>query len=170
MFLTCVLYYSDARPSYRWWAFGIFLFAIFTDALDGLIARKLKLKTKLGTFLDPFADKLLLLSGFIGITSSKAFQIAPPLWAIVIIVFRDLLIVSGLLIIFLSTGHITIRPNKLGKLTTFFQMFAIAALLLESGFSRFVLWFTVILTILSGLAYTMRGIRLLNVKHSESSL
>lgn len=170
VFLSYVLYYNDSHRTYRLWAFGFFFFAILTDAVDGLIARRFKLRTQLGTFLDPFADKLLLLSGFVGIACSKSFLIQLPLWINVVIVFRDLLIVSGLVIIFLNTGQINVRPNKLGKVTTFFQMLTISLLLLESRLSHALAWVTVALTILSGITYTVRGIKLLNTKHREPGL
>ncbi len=170
VFLSYVLYYSESHRTYRWWALGFFLIAILTDAVDGLIARRFKLRTQLGTFLDPFADKLLLLSGFIGIACSQSFLIHLPLWTIVVIVFRDLLIISGLVIIFLNTGQINVRPNKLGKLTTFFQMVTISLLLLESRLSLLLAWVTVALTILSGITYTVRGIKFLNAKRREAVL
>lgn len=161
-FLSAVIYTGPEHPTARFWALGLFLLATFTDALDGFLARRFAWQTELGTFLDPFADKLLLLCGFVGIACSSDFPMSPPLWAVVIIVFRDLLIMGGLVIIFFTTGRITVRPNFLGKTTTFFQMLTIGFVLLQWPGAAFVWGTAILFTVLSACVYTMRGIRLLN--------
>ena len=143
---------------------------MITDALDGLIARRFRMQTELGTFLDPFADKLLLLSSFFAILFSSGLHIKPPLWIVIVIVFRDLFIICGLVIIFLSTKHVQIRPNLLGKMTTTFQMLTIFAVLLQSQYSAFVWYPMVLLTITSGFVYAIRESRLLaqvNGNHAQ---
>lgn len=162
IFFGFLTYYSGDRPNFRWLALIIFLIGIATDALDGLIARSFKKQTKLGTFLDPFADKLLLLTGFIGITISNAFALKPPLWVVIVIVFRDLFLICGLVIIFLTTDRIQIRPNLLGKLTTFFQMLTIFVVLAEWRYSEPIWLATAVFTLLSVVTYLVRGIKLIN--------
>lgn len=162
-FFSFLIYYNDAHPNFRLLALSLFLIAIATDALDGSIARGFHKQTELGTFLDPFADKLLLLSGFFGITLSNALTLKPPIWVIVIIVFRDLFIICGLLIIFLTTNRLRIQPNLIGKLTTFFQMLTILVVLGEWKHSELV-WLTAAsLTAISAIAYLIRGIKLINI-------
>jgi len=163
-FFSFLIYYGPRHPTFRLWALVVFLVAAATDALDGILARRFHWKTRLGTFLDPFADKLLLLCGFLGIASSQAFLLKPPVWAIVIIVFRDLLIIAGLMIIFFTTGKVAVKPNFLGKATTFFQMLTIGVILIEWNYSFLVWNLTIAFTISSAFVYTLRGIRQLNGK------
>ena len=162
VFFSFVVYYNDAHIHFRPIALILFLIAVSTDALDGFIARTFKKRTELGTFLDPFADKLLLLSGFLGIAFSSAFVLKPPIWVVIIIVFRDLFIICGLVIIYLTTNRIRIQPNLVGKLTTFFQMLTLLAVLAAWEYSHFVWLAAVFLTILSAVLYLAQGIRLLN--------
>ena len=163
VFFSFLVYYNHrAHPHFRFLALALFAIAIITDALDGFIARQFHKQTELGTFLDPLADKLLLLSGFLGITFSNAFSLKPPLWVIVIIVFRDLFIICGLTIIFLTLNTLQIRPNILGKLTTFFQMLTIFAVLAEWKYAEPAWLIAAFLTVASTLAYLARGIKLLN--------
>ena len=140
----------------------LFLLGIATDAFDGSIARSFHKQTELGTFLDPFADKLLLLSGFFGIMLSNSFPVKPPIWVVIVVVFRDLFIICGLVIIFLTTNRLRIQPNLLGKLTTVFQMLTILAVLAEWQRADAIWLTTAALTISSSIAYLVRGIKLLN--------
>lgn len=162
VFFSFLLYYNHNHLFFRPWAIILFLIAILTDAADGFIARSFKKQTELGTFLDPLADKLLLLSGFFGIAFSSAFAIKPPMWVIVVIVFRDLFIICGLVIIFVTTRQLRIQPNLLGKLTTFFQMLTILVVLMGWEHSSLIWFATVGLTVVSAFAYLIRGIRLIN--------
>ena len=155
-FFTELLTYTPDRPQHRTIALILFVIAALSDALDGMIARLSRSKTSLGRFLDPLADKLLLLSGFLGILFVHALPYRPPLWITVTIVFRDVIIVGGMIVIFLSTGNIRIQPNLLGKFTTAFQMFTIMAILLEWQWS-FIFWnVTAVLTIASCVVYCYR--------------
>jgi len=167
IFFTCLLYYTPGRPYFRNYSLILFLIAMATDALDGFIARKFKWQTELGTFLDPLADKLLLLSGFIGIACSQTFIHKPALWIVVIVVFRDLFIICGLAIIFITVNRIEIRPNLLGKSTTFFQMLTIVSVLINLPNAEWVWLATVVITICSWLLYIQQGIQYLNAQNSK---
>ncbi len=158
-FFTCLLYYQPQQDHLRFWAFALFLTASLTDALDGLVARLGKKISRLGRFLDPLADKLLLLSGYLGILFAKDFPLLPPLWVVVAIVFRDVIIVGGMVVLFLSGAPIDANPNFLGKLTTGFQMATILSILLLLPLSPFLWYFTAVLTILSGLTYIAREMK-----------
>lgn len=161
-FFSFLIYYNQNHQSFRVLALVLFIIGMITDALDGLIARKKKLQTKLGTFLDPFADKLLLLSGFLGIAFSHEFYSKPHLWIVIVVVFRDLFIICGLFIIYMTVNQIEIKPNLLGKITTVSQMATIVTVLMNwSGVEWF--WFmTAALTILSWIVYIRQGILFLN--------
>ncbi len=161
-FFGFLVYYNADHPTYRLWALFLFLIGILSDALDGTIARSARQQTELGTFLDPLADKLLLLSGFLGVAFSEAFQVKPPMWVVIVIVFRDLFIICGLAIIFFTTNRMQIKPNILGKLTTLFQMLTLVAVLSEWKYANPISLLTAALTILSSLAYLGRGIKILN--------
>jgi cardiolipin synthase len=152
-------------------AFAVFILAGISDALDGIIARTWKLKTQLGTYLDPTADKLLLTSAFLTL-SILGFI---PVWAAVILVSRDLILAIGVLILDLmlrgsevAQGGYLPRPTALGKITTTFQLLWVTAILFSAvfrpmeSFLSLLLWVTVVLTIVSGFHYVYREIRLLN--------
>lgn len=138
-----------------------FAIAVFSDALDGWLARVTKTRTQLGQFLDPLADKLLLLSGYVGLIFVPTLLYRPPLWVTVAIVFRDIVIVIGLIVIFLMTGNVHVQPNLLGKFTTAFQMATLIAILLNTEVAIPLWTLTAFLTIISGLAYVFRDLKLI---------
>lgn len=158
-FFSTLLYYQPEKDVLRLWAFSLFLAATFTDAIDGLLARLRKETSQLGRFLDPLADKLLLLSAYTGILFAKSFPLVPPLWIIVTIVFRDVIILGGLVMFYVSTGQVEVRPNLLGKTTTAFQMATMLSILLLLPVSAPLWTITAALTIASGLNYVAREMR-----------
>ncbi|MDD5496005.1 MAG: CDP-alcohol phosphatidyltransferase family protein [Candidatus Omnitrophica bacterium] len=145
-------------------ALVFFVLAIITDGVDGLIARTQNQKTKLGTILDPIADKLLLMSAFICLSMVRTIPPAlrlPP-YVPIIVISRDVIIVLGALVIHIITGDVKISPSILGKVTTFFQMMTIVSVLIYFKYSC-VMWnIAVVLTVISGIDYLIRGSRLLN--------
>ena len=162
-FFTCLVSYEVGKEYYRWIAFTIFVVGSFSDALDGFIARVTHKQTDLGRFLDPLADKLLLLSGFVGLLFVSDFPFQPPLWVTVSIVFRDMVILGGVVVIFFVSGQIHAKPNLLGKVTTFFQMAALFTILLGLKISIPICYVTAGLTILSGIVYVVRDLRMLQI-------
>lgn len=142
----------------------IFIVCVLSDGLDGYIARRMGQDTKLGALLDPIADKLLILSSFISISLGKGISstLSMPLYVPLIIISRDVLILIGCVVIYLIKGRIDIKPTRLGKTTTFFQMITVLSLLSRFAYSS-LLWNTaVIFTVLSGLDYLRIGSRMLN--------
>jgi cardiolipin synthase (CMP-forming) len=104
---------------YRGWALVVFLAAGVTDMLDGLIARLTKQKTTLGAWLDPMADKLLLVTMFVMLTLpdiGSANRL--PLWFTVLVISRDVAIVLTAAVINLAVGPRTFRPSVFGKIAT----------------------------------------------------
>ncbi len=163
-FIWATLYYSPERPFFRQIALGIFLLAVITDIIDGYIARTRQQKTKAGAILDPLADKLLLISAFLCLfkIQSTLGDIRFPLWFILPIISRDIILLLGAMIIFLVHGDLNISPSRWGKATTFFQILCVIGLFLQWSFS-FILWIiTVSLTVISALGYLCDGIKVLN--------
>ena len=104
---------------YLGWALMVFLTAGITDALDGLIARRSGQRTSLGTWLDPMADKLLIITTFIVLTlPNLGLANRLPVWLTVLVIFRDLGIVLSVIIANLAIGRLTFKPSILGKLAT----------------------------------------------------
>ncbi len=100
----------------------VFILAGITDSLDGLLARWLDARTTLGAFIDPLADKLLLVSSFIIL----AFLGDIPRWLAVLVIMRDVIILIGYSVLFFVTGHaIEVRPTLIGKASTFFQLLTV---------------------------------------------
>jgi len=165
--VSCFFYYTPEYDFLRFVALGIFIVCGLTDAIDGYIARKFYQKTKLGRFLDPLADKLLLLAAFVSLSVIKSIPLASkvPAWITIIVISRDVLILLGSVIIFMMNQDIEIKPSLVGKMTTFIQMFLIIASLLQIPYIKFLWYLTASFTIISGLGYVWRGSKVLNESH-----
>ena len=125
----------------------IFVIASVTDFFDGFIARQWNQMTKLGAILDPLADKMLVLAGFIGLIvldRASAF-------AVFLILSREFFI-TGLRVVAVSEGK-NVASTMAGKIKTVVQMFAIGFLLMNWPFGTEILWLAVALTIYSGYEY-----------------
>jgi len=104
---------------YRGWALVVFLTAGLTDLFDGLIARATGDKTTLGAWLDPMADKLLLVTMFVILTvPSLGDPNRLPLWFTVLVISRDVAIVATVAVVNLAIGPRTFRPSIYGKIAT----------------------------------------------------
>jgi len=109
-------------------AFMLFLAAGVTDTVDGAVARLTNSRSDLGAVLDPMADKLLLLSSFIVL----GFSGAVASWLVVLVVVRDVIVVLGYGAVFIVDHEwMDVAPSRLGKLSTFFQLFAIGFALMQ---------------------------------------
>lgn len=146
-------------------ATAVYLTAAISDGLDGFIARVWKLQTKLGTFLDPMADKLLVTASFLSLSMIGII----PLWITLAVISRDIIIVGGSLLVYLLKHELNIRPQPIGKVTTFFQFSYILLVLLGSAFvipflSKLynpMLFITGGLTIISLAVYILDGVKAL---------
>src|SRR5438552_6732193 len=105
VFVTLLVY---RRPG---WAFLVFCAASLTDMLDGYIARRRGTQTRLGAFLDPVADKLLMTSAFVTLTYLKVI----PFWIAAVVVSRDLLLSVGVIVIHVAGGTVHPCPRCLGR-------------------------------------------------------
>ena len=157
-------------------ALAIFFLAGITDVLDGLIARKFGQRTHLGTFLDPIADKLLLVSAFT-ILSLQSMDLAVriPLWLTITVISRDLLLVVSVLVIYITVGRRNFLPTVVGKATTACQLLLIISVLVSNYLGspifglRLLMYLTLLLTVVSGLHYMGRGMRLIGQEATEQS-
>ena len=163
-FIVSVLSYSPEKDYMRLSALGIFLFAVISDIIDGYIARTRSQKTKAGAILDPLADKLLLISAFICLyIMGPAFNsIRFPLWLVVAVISRDVVLLLGGLLILQAKGDLTANPTLWGKASTFFQISSVLGVLLQWSFSPVIWMITLVLTGISGVGYIREGIKILN--------
>ena len=140
-------------------AFVVFVAAGVSDAVDGYLAKRFDWRSELGAYLDPLADKLLIVSIFIALGVREEL----PLWLVVAVVSRDILIVVGVLLSLVLDQPVPIKPLAISKMNTAAQIVLAAAVLADDAFalqldlSRTALvWLTGALTLLSLAAY-LRG-------------
>ncbi|MEI7998110.1 MAG: CDP-diacylglycerol--glycerol-3-phosphate 3-phosphatidyltransferase [Candidatus Omnitrophota bacterium] len=170
-FIATVLYFSPERPYLRWVALALFLTAVISDIIDGYIARVHHQKTRAGAILDPLADKILLISAFICLYIHRADfeQFVFPLWFVVAIISRDIILLLGAGIIQIITGKLEIEANRSGKITAFFQIVCILGMLLQWPFTKVFWYVALVATIISGVIYIKEGIKTLNAHGSTTS-
>jgi cardiolipin synthase len=164
VFVT-LLVYGQRGP-----ALAVFLAAALTDLLDGYVARQRGSQSRLGAFLDPMADKLLLVSSFVTLTWLRAL----PFWIAAVVISRDLILMVGALAIHMAGGRITPRPSRAGKLATFCQVLTVLLGLVApfyqiGGLTRAVVWLAAAFTIVSGLQYIVQGMGFLNAAHADEA-
>jgi len=162
-FIASLIYYTPTRDYLRFIALFIFILGVISDAVDGYIARKAKLKSKAGLVLDPLGDKLLLISAFICLYLINEFPsgIRFPLWVTLVVVSRDAIILLGALVIYMVKQNIDIYPTRWGKLTTTFQMLSVIFVFLQFKIAFIFWWAAVIFTVISGIDYVRRGFKTL---------
>ena len=142
------------------WALVIFLVAGVSDAVDGLLARVLHQRTKLGEYLDPIADKLLLSTLFIVLSMVSKIP-----WRVTALVLtRDVFLLVIAALLYTVTSYRDFRPSLFGKVNTVAQITTVAAVLLHEVYAatwvwyvrRVGLWTVVAMTLLSGVHYAWR--------------
>ena len=111
-------------------AFWLFVAAGLSDAIDGYLAKVLGQSSVLGKYLDPIADKVLLVGVYI--TLGQADYL--PTWLVILVVFRDLIIVGGIILLHISTQGVVMRPLLVSKVNTVAQIGLIALLLAKLAF------------------------------------
>ncbi len=142
------------------YALILFVVAAITDLFDGFLARLTNQKTKLGAFLDPLADKFLLITSFILL----AFYGWLPIWVTITVISRDIIVIVGWCILVIFLHERKVEPSLAGKLANAFQAILIAYILFLINFDidnplirHSILFFTVFFTALSGIQYIYRG-------------
>jgi cardiolipin synthase len=142
----------------------IFVIAVISDGLDGFVARVQKNKTLLGAYLDPLADKMLIITSYVTLSILNIF----PSWITVIVISRDVMILLGIAIIFLTSKDLNIKPSIISKLTTLSQFVTIFVFLsynifdISFNIKETLLFMTATFTIASGLHYLYKGMKILN--------
>jgi len=161
--VASLVYYDPTRDGLRYLALGLFLIGVVSDALDGFIARSTRQQSPLGTLLDPIADKLLILSALISLSTIRALPewMRIPAWFNLIVISRDAMLVAGTVLLFALTGKLTVKPSPLGKLTIVAQMLVVLTVLLRLPIKTELLIIAACLTMLSGIGYIRMGVRLL---------
>src|SRR5438876_6512638 len=149
------------------WALLILVIAGFSDGIDGLIARRFNQHSSLGAYLDPIADKLLLSSSFVVL----AFEKQLAWWLTILVLSRDLLILTVAVVIILASGYRPFPPSIYGKFTTFSQIVLVFAVVLGAAYpafhldllNRFLVYFVSALSVISGVHYSFTVARRLNL-------
>lgn len=161
--VASLLYYHPSRDWLRYVTLALFAIGILSDAIDGFIARSKNQQSQLGTLLDPIADKLLILSALISLSAIHGLPswMSVPAWFNLIVISRDVLLVTGTAVLFVLTGTFTVRPNRLGKLTVAMQMSVVPAILLRLPIAMPLMIIAAVLSVVSALAYLRLGTTLL---------
>ncbi|MDO9515454.1 MAG: CDP-alcohol phosphatidyltransferase family protein [Syntrophales bacterium] len=148
------------------YALAVFVIAGVTDGLDGFLARILGQQTVLGSYLDPLADKALLITSFVILSILKIV----PSWLAVVVISRDCIILFGVSILFLMSVPFEIRPTYVSKATTVLQLLTVFLVLVSKclpGYANPIMivtlfWGTAFFTVVSGFYYIFKGIKFIN--------
>ncbi len=134
----------------------LFILIVFSDFVDGYLARRLGQTTSLGAFLDPLADKLMVTASFVLLTALGAI----PAWLTISVVSRDLILFFGWCLLFVIQSDTEIRPWLIGKITALFQFAAIgAAIITIPVLFQQIIWMTaLVLTFISAVCYINEGL------------
>lgn len=142
----------------------LFVAASVTDVLDGLIARITKQITYFGTILDPVADKFFIITTFVLMSSYGLL----PKWITIVVISKEIIVITGTIIVYFVTNKLVIEPSRLGKLSSLCQFFLIGLVLLllniEGGLQvpTLLLILVALLTAAAGINYVNKGFRVAN--------
>lgn len=151
-FVSCMLKINDPELSptlqtaMRYVSTVLFLFMAVSDGIDGYLARKRHQTTKLGAFLDPLADKLLMTCTCLLLASDRAHVdgFLLPQTVVVLIISKDLFLLLGFVVVYLFTSQMRIQPAFIGKTATTLQLAMVSAILIAPEVSAFIpgwIWF-----------------------------
>jgi len=145
-------------------AFWVFVGAGVSDGIDGYIAKRFNMRTRLGALLDPIADKALLASVFV----SLGFEGQLPDWLVILVVFRDVMIVGGYVLIQVSAAARQFDPLYISKINTLMQIALVSFVLARLGLgfgdgpaTKILVGAVAVTTVLSGASYFVRWARIL---------
>ncbi|MBV8213513.1 MAG: CDP-diacylglycerol--glycerol-3-phosphate 3-phosphatidyltransferase [Verrucomicrobia bacterium] len=150
---------GQPEESYRFSAIATFLIAACTDGLDGFVARQFHQQSRLGSILDPIADKGLVAAALIVLAASGWPQ-SLPFWFPCVVIGRDLVLGIGFTALKRLIERVDVHPSLIGKIATVFQLTSIVWVLLR--IPRFLFTLVIIatfLTVISGTGYVLEGIR-----------
>ncbi len=139
-------------------AFWVFLIAALSDAADGIIAKQFNSETVFGAFLDPIADKVLLVSVYLSLGHQGHLET----WLVIMVVFRDAVIVGGAILFHTVTLSLTMQPLLISKVNTFMQLILAIVVLGREGFAvedgvaiDIIAYIVVVTTVWSGVGYVV---------------
>lgn len=173
VFVAFVAYYGESIAAgapdgrLRWAAILIFITAALSDALDGWIARRFNQKSRLGSILDPIADKGLMLAAILALSLSQ-WPVGLPIWFAVLIITKEAVTVGGAFIVNHLAGDVTIHPHLIGKICTFLQMFTVSWIMVvellpeaidPARLASFLIFATALTGIISTAIYILDGMR-----------
>jgi cardiolipin synthase (CMP-forming) len=143
-------------------AFVVFMLAGLSDGADGYLAKRFGWHTELGAYLDPIADKALLVTIYVTLGLSGHL----PVWLVIAVVSRDILIVGAVMLAWMMSRPVTVKPLLISKANTFSQILLAGLVLAELGLGLglggliwVLIWVTGTLTILSAAAYFWSWLR-----------
>ncbi len=152
-----------------WIAFVLFLAAGVSDAIDGFLAKRFNMATELGAYLDPLADKALIVSIYLTLGINGLI----PRWLVILVVSRDILIVGGIMLSWLVGNPLKIKPLLVSKLNTVAQILFACVVLGALGFNYewpmltlILMGLVAVLTLLSVAAYVAEWVRHMNTTTS----
>lgn len=164
--LVPIVVWAIATPGTMWIAFVLFLAAGVSDAVDGYLAKRLQMTTELGAYLDPLADKALIVSIYLTLGINNLI----PRWLVILVVSRDILIVGGIMLSWLVGNPLKIKPLLVSKLNTVAQIVFACVVLGSLGFgipadmlTGILMGLVAALTLLSIAAYLAEWVRHMNL-------
>jgi cardiolipin synthase (CMP-forming) len=161
--LTIPVFLEFLSYHFYWEALVVFAIGGVTDFFDGFAARRMNQQTALGAYLDPVADKLLVMTSFVMLASIGGL----PVWLTIVVVVRDVLIVLGYAVVyFLVEERLKVKPTLVGKWSTTLQLLTLAVALLvlhdprllHPGVLEAFVFSTAVVTVVSGCQYLYRGL------------
>jgi cardiolipin synthase len=163
--LVPIVVWAIATPGTMWIAFLLFLAAGASDAVDGFLAKRFAMTTELGAYLDPLADKALIVSIYLTLGINNLI----PRWLVILVVSRDILIVGGIMLAWVIGNPLKIKPLLVSKLNTVAQIAFASVVLGSLGFNYdwpmltlILMGLVAILTLLSVAAYVAEWVRHMN--------
>jgi cardiolipin synthase len=161
-------YFYFYQQNGKFLALIIFVLASLTDILDGVIARKYKIVTKVGIVLDPLADKLMLLSALITLTIDNMV----PFIVLLIVLSKELLMIGSGIFLFVKKEKTVIPANKFGKIATVIFFFAIAYVILGSNqtLAYSLLYFALSLKIIALVSYINHYFKRVRLKDDSNKI
>jgi len=163
--LVPIVVWAISTPGTMWIAFLLFVAAGISDAVDGFLAKRFGMTTELGAYLDPLADKALIVSIYIALGINEAI----PRWLVILVVSRDILIVGGIMLSWVMGDPLKIKPLLISKLNTVAQILFACVVLGSLGFdiqadtlTRGLMALVAALTLLSVGAYVVEWVRHMN--------
>jgi cardiolipin synthase len=163
--LVPIVVWAIATPGAMWIAFVLFLAAGVSDAIDGYLAKRFQMTTELGAYLDPLADKALIVSIYLTLGVNGFI----PLWLVILVVSRDIMIVGAFMLSWLVGAPLKVKPLLVSKLNTVAQIVFASVVLGSLGFNYelptltlILMGLVAVLTLLSVAAYVAEWVRHMN--------